>query len=162
VNQKLSIDVVSLDGKPLEPKQHATKFINQCGVIVRDMIPITVQEWYEPKKARLGATFLNKRSKKDLWRKLMANFILPPEYSKMDDDGNEIPGGSERRRRVKQYALKKMAEAFQGFKKMLYAKYITKEKTPVFEGAYEKLRQWWPKFVAFKASERAKEMLEKK
>jgi hypothetical protein len=34
-----------------------------------------------------------------------------------------------------------MAEAFWGFKKMLYAKYITKQKTPVFEGAYEKLRQ---------------------
>jgi hypothetical protein len=65
------------------------------------MILIMVQEWNEPKKARLGATFVSKRSKKDLWRKLMANFILPPEYSKMDDDGNEIPGGHERRRRVK-------------------------------------------------------------
>jgi hypothetical protein len=91
----------------------------------------------------------------------MANFILPPEYSKMDDDGNEILGGHKRRRRVKQYALKKMVEAFRGFQKMLYAKYIAKEKTPVFEGAYEKLRQQWPEFVAFKASERAKEMLEK-
>jgi hypothetical protein len=70
----------------------------------------------------------------------MANFILPLEYSKMDDDGNEILGGHERRRRVKQYALKKIAEAFQGFKKMLYAKYIAKEKTPIFEGAYKKLR----------------------
>jgi hypothetical protein len=83
----------------------------------------------EPKKARLGATFVSKRSKKDLWRKLMADFILPPEYSKTDDDGNEILGGHERRRRVKQYALKKMAESFWGFKKMLYAKYIAKEKT---------------------------------
>jgi hypothetical protein len=42
VNQKLSIDVVSPDGKPLEPKQHATKFINQCRVIVRDIILIMV------------------------------------------------------------------------------------------------------------------------
>jgi hypothetical protein len=161
VNQKLSIDVVSPDGKPLEPKQHARKFINQYGVIVRDMIPITVQEWNEPKKARLGDTFVNKRSKKDLWRKLMANLILPPEYSKKDDDGNEILGGCERRRRVKQYALKKIGEAFRSFKKMLYTKYIAKEKTPIFEGAYEKLRQQWPEFVAFKASERAKEMSEK-
>jgi hypothetical protein len=86
----------------------------------------------------------------------MANFILPLEYSKKDDDGNEIPGGRERRRTVKQYALKKMAEAFRGFKKMLYAKYIAKQKTPVFKGAYEKFRQQWPEFVAFKASERAK------
>jgi hypothetical protein len=104
---------------------------------------------------------VNKRSKKDLWRKLMANFILPPEYSKKDDDGNEILVGRERTRRVKQYALKKMAKAFRGFKKMLYAKYIVKQKTPVFEGAYEKLRQQWPEFVAFKASERAKEMSKK-
>jgi hypothetical protein len=52
-----------------------------------------------------------------------------------------------------------MAEAFRGFKKMLYVKYIAKQKTLVFEGAYEKLRQEWPEFVAFKASERAKEML---
>jgi hypothetical protein len=60
-DHKLSIDLVSPDGKPLEPKQHAIKFINQCGVIVRDMIPITVQEWQEPKKAHLGATFVNKK-----------------------------------------------------------------------------------------------------
>jgi hypothetical protein len=105
----------------LGAKQHATKFVNRCGVIVRDTIPITVQEWNEPKKARLGASFVDKRSKKDLWRKLMVNFKLPPEYSKKDDDGNEILGGRERRRRVEQFALKKMAEAFRGYKKMLYA-----------------------------------------
>jgi hypothetical protein len=109
-------------------------------VIVRDTIPIAVQEWNEPKKARLGASFVDKTSKKDLWRKLMANFILPPEYSKKDDDGNEIPGGHQRRRRDKQYTLKKMAEAFRSFKKMLYTKYIAKKKTSVFKGAYEKLR----------------------
>jgi hypothetical protein len=40
-----------------------------------------VQEWNKPKKACLGVSFVDKRSKKDLWRKLMANFILPPEYS---------------------------------------------------------------------------------
>jgi hypothetical protein len=63
-NQKLSIDLVSPDGKPLDPKQHTTKIINQCGVIVRDMIPITVQEWQEPKKARLEATFVTKDPRK--------------------------------------------------------------------------------------------------
>jgi hypothetical protein len=54
-----------------------------------------------------------------------------------------------------------MAEAFRGFKKMLYAKYIVKEKTPVFKGPYEKLRQQWPEFVAFKVSRRANEMSKK-
>jgi hypothetical protein len=31
-------------------------------------------------------------------------------------------------------------------------------KTPVFEGAYEKLRAQWPEFMAYKESERAKEI----
>jgi hypothetical protein len=55
--------------------------------------------------------------KKDLWKKLMANFILPPEYHKIDDDCNKIPCGCERRMRVKEFALKKMAEAFRNYKK---------------------------------------------
>jgi hypothetical protein len=70
----------------------------------------------------------------------MANFILPPAYHKFDDDGNEILGGRERRRRFKEFSLKKMAKAFQNYKKFLYATYVVKNKTPVFEGAYEKLR----------------------
>jgi hypothetical protein len=55
-----------------------------------------------------------------------------------------------------------MAEAFRGYKKMLYAKYITKKKTPVFKGEYKKLGEQWPKFVAYKDSERAREMSLKK
>jgi hypothetical protein len=88
----------------------------------------------------------------------MANFILPPNYYKFGDDGNEIPGGHERRRTVKEFALKKMAEAFQNYKKFLYTTFVVKEKTLVFEGAYEKLRAQWPEFVAYKKLERAKEM----
>jgi hypothetical protein len=63
------------------------------------------------------SSFVDVRSKKDLWKMLMANFILPLEYHKFDDDGNEIPAGHERRRRVKEFALKKMAEAFRNYKK---------------------------------------------
>jgi hypothetical protein len=140
-SQRFSIDVIAPNGKPLEPKKHAIKFINQCGVIVRDTIPITVQEWIEPKKARVGANFVVVRTKKkDLWKKLMANFILPPDYYKFDDDGNEILGGCERRRTVKEFALKKVAKAFWNYKKFLYTTYVAKKKTTVFEGAHEKLR----------------------
>jgi hypothetical protein len=52
----------------------------------------------------------------------------------------------------------KMAKAFWNYKKMLYATYVAKKKTLVFEGAYEKLREQWPEFVAYKDSERANEM----
>jgi hypothetical protein len=68
------------------------------------------------------------KDKKDLWRKLMVDFILPSEYSKLDDVGNKIPGGHERRRIVKEFTLKKMTEAFRNYKKMLYVKFFMKKK----------------------------------
>ena len=160
-NQRLSIDVIAGNGKPMEPKEHATKFVNQCGVIVRDTIPITVQEWNKPKKADAGVSYVEDRSKEDLWNKLLANFNLPPDYNEFDADGNPIPGGRERRLRVKEFALRKMAEAFRNYKKYLNAKYVVKKKTPVFEGLLEKLREQWPEFVVYKQSEKAKERSEK-
>jgi hypothetical protein len=113
----LTIDVIDDEGKPVEPKEHLKKFVNQCGVVVRDNILITLQEWNEPKKAHFGYTFVDKRSKKHAWRKLMENFILPHEYNKKYADGNENPGGHERRRKVKRFALMKMGEALWTFKK---------------------------------------------
>ena len=148
-----TIEVVSATGKPLEPQKHSTKFINQCGAVVRDNVPITVQEWNEPKKARLGFSFVDKRTKKDCWRKLMEHFVLPPEYNKVDEFGNEIPGGRERRRLVKQFALHKMADAFRKFKQNLAHDFFKQNKTPDFKGQYEKLKHDWPEFVKQKKSE---------
>jgi hypothetical protein len=147
----------------MEPKAHAQKFVNQCGVVVRDTIPITVREWKKPKKAGAEASYVEDRSKDDLWNKLMANFTLPPEYNDYDADGNPIPGGAERRLKVKEFALHKMAEAFRNFKKNLWAKYLKNKKKapPVFEGPLEKLKHQWPEFVAYKESETAKQRSEK-
>ena len=146
----------------MAPKKHATKFVNQCGVIVRDNIPITIQEWNKPKKSGDGVSYVDDRSKDDLWEKLMAHFNLPPDYNEIDADCTPIPVGLERRLRVKEFALKKMAEAFRNYKKTLYAKYVAKKKTPVFEGLLEKLREQWPEFVAYKESSVAKARSEKK
>lgn len=145
-----AIEFVSETGKPL---QHTSKFINQCGVVVRDNVPITVQEWKEPKKACIGFSFVDKRTKKDCWRKLMEHFILPPEYNKVDEFGNEVPGGRQRRRLVKEFALQKMGEAFRNFKKNLTRDYVNKGKTPDFNGQHEKLKDDWPEFVKQKKSE---------
>ncbi|XP_073367608.1 uncharacterized protein [Aegilops tauschii subsp. strangulata] len=153
-----AIEFVSETGKPL---QHTSKFINQCGVVVRDNVPITVQEWKEPKKARLGFSFVDKRTKKDCWRKLMEHFILPPEYNKVDEFGNEVPGGRERRRLVKEFALQKMGEAFRNFKKNLTRDYVNKGKTPDFNGQHEKLKDDWLEFVRQKQSEHFKEISKK-
>jgi hypothetical protein len=47
---KYNIEAIKSNGKPLEPKKNANKFTRQCGVIVRDQILISVQEWKKPAK----------------------------------------------------------------------------------------------------------------
>src|SRR3954471_16765216 len=156
-----TIEVVdSATGRPLEPRKNATKFINQCGAIVRDNVSITVQEWNEP-KARVGSSFVDKRTKKDCFNKLMEHFVLPPEYSKVDKEGNKIPENKERRRLVKRFALHKMADAFRKFKQNLAHDCVNKNKTPDFKGQYEKLKHDWPEFVKQKKSEQFIEISEK-
>ena len=87
----------------------------------------------------------------------MAHFRLPPEYEEFGADGNPIPGGLERRKIVKEWALSKMAELFRNHKKTLYQKYVAKKITPDFTGAFEKLREQWPEFVVYKESSVAEE-----
>ena len=91
----------------------------------------------------------------------MEHFILPPEYTKVDELCNEIPGGRERRRLVKEFALQKMVEAFWNFKKNLTRDYVNKNKTPDFNGQYEKLKDDWPEFVRQKKSEHFTEISRK-
>ena len=148
-----NIDVISPTGKPLEPEEAYTKFINQCGVVVRDSVPITVQEWHEPVKARVGSSFVSKRKKKECWRTLMEHFILPPEYRKYDEKGNKIQENKERCKLVKQFALHKMSDAFRKFKQNLAHDFVKQNKTPDFKGQYEKLQHDWPEFVKQKKSE---------
>ena len=45
----LIIEVFRADGTPLEPKANASKFVHQCRVVVRDNVPISIQERNEPK-----------------------------------------------------------------------------------------------------------------
>ena len=125
--QRLSIDVIAANGKPIEPKEHAVKFVSQCGVLARDNIPITVQEWNEPKKNRPGVIFLSDRAKDDLWTKLMTNFNLPLDCNLEDEDGTPNPEGKRRMKKVREIALGKMAEAFRNWKKNLWEDYVKQE-----------------------------------
>ncbi|KAK1643761.1 hypothetical protein QYE76_061566 [Lolium multiflorum] len=146
---------------PKQPEKNATKFINQCGAVVRDNVSITVQEWNEPKKARLGFTFVDKRTKKDCLQKLLQHVVLPPEYHKLDEEGNKIAENKKRRKLLKQFALGKMASAFRKFKQNLARDYVNQNKTPDFKGQYEKLKHDWPEFVKQKKSEQFLELSKK-
>jgi hypothetical protein len=51
------------------------KCVSQYGVLVRDNIPSTTQEW---KKTNMeGVSYVDTRSKNTLFRKLLVNFTLP-------------------------------------------------------------------------------------
>lgn len=75
----LIIEAVDADGKPTEPKANASKFVHQCGVVVRDNVPISIQEWNEPKnlEGAMKPSWVSVRTKDVLWAKLIAKFTLP-------------------------------------------------------------------------------------
>ena len=127
----LTIEVVSPDGKPLLPRANANKFVHQCGVIVRDNVLISVQEWNKPAKVE-GVSYVDNRLKDVLWDKLIAHFTLPVLDSIAETDAM--------RKKVKQFALKKMAEQFNKYKNRLYHAYVKDKKAPNFTGTLEKQR----------------------
>ena len=143
---KYHIESIKPSGEPLTPKNIANKWTRQCGVLVKDKLPISIQEWKEPKTKRPGVTWVDDRAKKDLVKSLMEHFTLPDHFTEADVE------------KVKAAALKKMAIAFKTHKKTVWANYLANErKTPDFKGTLEKQREHWPVFVKFKESELSKE-----
>ena len=110
-NQRFTIEEVAANGLPIAPEKTAKLFVSQCGVIVRDNIPITIRDWNKPKAD--GVPYVDDRSKDMLWSTLMTNFTLPPE---VDPD------------KVKEWTLQKMAEQFRNHKKRLYKEYVLKKR----------------------------------
>jgi hypothetical protein len=130
------IEVVGVDGEPTAPDDVAKKFVKQCGVLVRDYIPITVQEWNWPSSG--GVPYVGDVAKDKLFDRLMINFLLPRLDVNPDE---EERANEELMQRVKKFALIKMAKAFKNWKKKLYLKFVKLDKTPDFNQAgYAKLR----------------------
>ena len=81
---KYNIEAVRPNGEPLAPKKIADKFVRQCGVLVKDQLPISLQEWREPAKPRPDVTFVDKNQKDLLWDTLMEHFTLPDHFTEED------------------------------------------------------------------------------
>jgi hypothetical protein len=144
----LIIEVVSASGETTHPKANATKFVNECRVLVRDHIPINTQEWNEPRKVK-GASFVTNVEKDDLWTRLSSKFTLPMLATAAETEALKL--------KVKKWSLKKMSQQFNNHKKKLYNNYI-KKKTPLeFTGPLEKQRDHWEAFLEYKESSLALE-----
>ena len=155
--ERYRIAAVSTRGEPIAPPEVRAKFVKACGVIVRDHIPITVREWLKPKEE--GISYVGKKAKETLWEKLMVHFTLP---TLEPDSDEEEPTEEEMNRRqkdleakVKEWALHKMADLFRGWKKRLNVEFVREDKTPDFNNGYEKVKDYWAEFVAYKKSEDA-------
>ena len=76
---------IEKDGKPIAPEKGAKSFIAQCGVLVRDHVPITVREWHKPKGLVLSAEeeaqglYIDDVAKNSIMNKLMSHFNIVPE-----------------------------------------------------------------------------------
>ena len=157
--ERYRIKRVAEDGTPTAPPDAARKMVKQCGVLVRDYIPITVREWHRPKDS--GVLYVSDEGKDRLWRKLMLNFTLPaPEVDSDEEDPDEAEKIARKNmeQKVKAWALKKMAELFKNWKKRLNNEFVEKNKTPDFNKGYEKIKDYWEEFVAYKKSEQAQKL----
>ena len=106
--------------------------------MVRDKIPISIQQWLKPATEDPEVSYVNDMQKNDLWTELKSNFTLPPE----DDPEKPV-----KEQLIKSFALKRMAELFRRWKKELN-KFVENKETPEFKGRYEKIRitgpHLWP------------------
>ena len=130
-DERFTIKAIGRDGQPIEPLRTKEAFSAQCGVLVTDMIPISIELLNQPKKEELQVSFVKDRQKADLWKVLKVNLTLPEE----EDPENPVIEPL-----IRSFALKKMADLFRRWKNELKAKFVDKEKTPEFIGRYEKLR----------------------
>lgn len=79
--QRVVIDIVDVKGEPMQPLECRRKFINQCGVFVRDMVPITCQEWHKRKDGSKTWTYVDDKTKDLLWEKILTKVTLPPNVT---------------------------------------------------------------------------------
>ena len=145
-DERFEITAIARDGQPIEPIRTKEAFAAQCGVLVRDKIPISIQQWYKPKEEDAPVSYVNDMQKDDIWTKLKANFTLPLE---------EDPEKPVKEQLIKSCALKKMATLMRRWRKEL-KKFVDKEETPEFIGKYEKIRDHWPAFVATRHRKRVR------
>ena len=104
---KYNIDAIKSNGEQSAPKKNADKFTRQCRVLVKDQIPISMQEWKKAAKEHPDLTFVEQRGKDWLWESLMSHFMLPGHFTPADVE------------KVKNAALRKMAIAFNNHNKTI-------------------------------------------
>ncbi|KAJ1275127.1 hypothetical protein BS78_05G112900 [Paspalum vaginatum] len=109
------IEEVREDGQSLSPATAATKFVNYCGYLVRNHVPISFRTW-RPTCVN-DPHVVPKAQKAMLWDTVKLKFNILEELQE----------------KVEDWDLKKMAILFQTQKKKLYKAFTIHEKMPDFK-----------------------------
>lgn len=118
---KFPIYEIDDNGDPVAPKENRCKYINQTGVIVRDMLPITIQDWHKPAAANVyDPCYVRNITKYFLYGTLLSHFNLPQDLSNF------------KKKKLKQWTLSKMATQFRNWKKTFWKRYQNED--PDFSG----------------------------
>jgi len=108
---------VAPDGELIAPEVAVKKYVRQCGCLVRDHISISFKLWKANNPSEQSYA-VPEREKEWLWWELKKNFMVPAESEES----------------AKHWALSKMSEQLQTFKKNLKKNNIKKGKIPEFTG----------------------------
>jgi len=128
--------------QPLTPELSATKFVNYCGLLVRNNVSISFQRW---KGDYSNNQYVVPQAQKNmLWESLKSKFNFTSEHEA----------------KLKDWALSRMALLFQSYKKKLYAAYIKEGKVPDFN-KFPKYRGHWKTFLSYKQSAEGMSLAEK-
>jgi len=131
------VEEFAQDGQPLSPREAATKYVNYCGYLVRDNVPISFQKWrpsYDD-----DPLVVPKAQKAMLWASMKEKFNIPEELQE----------------KVEHWTLKKMGEQFRNHKKTLMRAFKKEGKVPNFE-THPTYRGHWDTLLSYKESEKAK------
>src|SRR3954463_11562139 len=109
-DERFEIIAIAPDGQPIEPIRTKKAFVAQCRVLVRDKIPISIQQWLKPATEDPKVSYVNDMQKNDHWTKVKSKFTLPPE----DDPKKPV-----KEELIKSFALKRMEDLFRRWKKEL-------------------------------------------
>ena len=131
---KLHLTRLEDDGEPVEPKEVARKFVTQCGVIVRERVPISIRKWKSTDPNEMHV--LPDTEKNMLWSDIKEIFEFP-------DDRED---------KLREWTMKKMAILFQDYKKKLYKHYIKTGEVPDFENHPTITQAAWESFLQYKSS----------
>lgn len=107
-------------GAPTEPEKTEKKFRTMCGAVVRERVPIDLEDWTKVTKEQRKAKVLE----------IMKHFRVPEQW----------------KRQVEECALSKAKDAFRNFKYVLHKKFMKQNKDP-FEKYPHILPEQWARFV---------------